>query len=75
MHLFKCWGKPEREADTMGTAIRESEWREEEKYLAEHWEEMTIRNPAVPVGGVWKDGMYICIYCDMMPSGSIATHD
>lgn len=48
----------------MSAALQDSAWIEEESYLAEHWDEMTISNPAVPVAGIWKDGFYICIYCD-----------
>jgi len=52
----------------ISAALLENEWIEDETFLAEHWDEMTISSPGVPVAGIWKDGMHICIYCDPVPS-------
>ena len=48
----------------MNAALKDSDWIEEESFLAEHWDEMTIDNPAIPVAGIWKENIYICFYCD-----------
>ena len=56
----------------MNAALKDSDWIEEESFLAEHWEEMVIDNPAVPVAGIWKENFYICFYCISLPcSGRI----
>jgi len=48
----------------MNTALKESDWIEEENFLADHWEEMLINDASTPVAGIWKDGLYICLYTD-----------
>lgn len=52
----------------LSEALQETGWIEDEEFLAEHWEEMTITDPEIPVGGVWKDGLYICLFSDRSPS-------
>ena len=58
----------------MTAAMKKNGGTEEEEFLAEHWDEMTVRNPATPVAGIWKDGMYICIYCDLASPGNSGAH-
>jgi len=48
----------------MNTVLKETDWIEEETFLAEHWDEMLIDNPSIPVAGIWQNGLYICLYTD-----------
>ena len=37
---------------------------EDEAQLARKWDELVVTNPAIPLAGIWKDGLYVCFYCD-----------
>jgi len=50
----------------MSAVLQDNGWIEDEKFMAENWDEMTITDTTVPVAGIWKDGLYICLYCDQL---------
>lgn len=50
----------------MNAVLQDSGWIEDERFLAENWNEMIITDPTVPVAGIWMDGLYICLYSDQL---------